>query len=112
MNNLNPLSQMTDESLKAFISKVQADTSPQERLNVEGTAPIALASAAGIVINTEDLNTYLQNLSDVELKGVAGMLWYAQTPACTGTFAISWAAAPMPGCRIYRSCLRAPQPTH
>ena len=68
MNNLNPLSQMTDESLKAFISKVQADTSPQERLNVEGTAPIALASAAGIVINTEDLNTYLQNLSDVELK--------------------------------------------
>ena len=69
MNNLNPLSQMTDESLKAFISKVQADTSPQERLNVEGTAPIALASAAGFVINTEDLNTYRQNLSDVELKG-------------------------------------------
>ena len=68
---------MSEEQLKAFIAKVQADTSLQEQLKAEGADVVAIAKAAGFSITTEDLNTHRQNLTDVELtddelKGVAG----------------------------------------
>ncbi len=63
---------MSEEQLKAFIAKVQADKSLQEQLNAEGAEPVAIAKAAGFSITTEDLNTYRQNLSDAELESVAG----------------------------------------
>ena len=71
---------MSEEQLKAFIAKVQADTSLQEQLKVEGADVVAIAKAAGFSISTEDLNTHRQNLSDDgpknlsddELEGVAG----------------------------------------
>ena len=63
---------MSEKQLKAFIAKVQADTSLQEQLKAEGADPIAIGKATGFSITTEDLKTARQNLSDDELEGVAG----------------------------------------
>ena len=63
---------MSEEQLKAFIAKVQADTSLQEQLKAEGADVVAIAKDAGFTITTEDLDTHRQNLSDDELEGVAG----------------------------------------
>ena len=63
---------MSEEQLKAFIAKVQADTSLQEQLKAEGADVVAIAKAAGFTITTEDLNSHRQNLSEEELEGVAG----------------------------------------
>ena len=62
---------MSEEQLKAFIAKVQADTSLQEQLKAEGADPVAIAKAAGFSITTEDLKEQRQTLSDDELEGVA-----------------------------------------
>ena len=63
---------MSEEQLKAFIAKVQADTSLQEQLKAEGADPVAIAKVAGFAITTDDLAAHRQNLSDEELEGVAG----------------------------------------
>ncbi len=63
---------MSEEQLKAFIAKVQEDSSLQEQLKAEGADPVAIAKAAGFTITTEDLNTNRQTLSDKELESVAG----------------------------------------
>ena len=65
---------MSQEQLKEFIAKVQADTSLQEQLKAEGADVVDIAKAAGFSITTEDLNTHRQNLTvtDDELEGVAG----------------------------------------
>ena len=63
---------MSEEQLKAFIAKVQADPSLLEQLNAEGADPVAIAKAAGFSISTEDLKEHRQTLSDDELEGVAG----------------------------------------
>jgi len=66
---------MSEEQLKAFIAKVQADTSLQEQLKAEGADHVAIAKAAGFAITTEDLKAHRQhrqNLSDEELESVAG----------------------------------------
>ena len=70
---------MSEEQLKAFIAKVQSDTSLQEQLKVEGADVVAIAKAAGFAITTEDLNSYRQNLSDQELEAASGG---ASTPGC------------------------------
>ena len=59
---------MSEEQLKAFIAKVQADTTLQEQLKAEGADPVAIAKDAGFAITTEDLNTHRQDLSDEELE--------------------------------------------
>ena len=63
---------MSEEQLKAFITKVQADTSLQEQLKAEGVDIVAIAKAAGFSITAEDLNTQGKNLSDAELEVAAG----------------------------------------
>ena len=63
---------MSEEQLKAFIAKVQADTSLQEQLKAEGADVVAIAKDAGFSITTEDLNSHRKNLTDAELEGVAG----------------------------------------
>ena len=64
---------MSEEQLKAFIAKVQADTSLQEQLKAEGADVVAIAKAAGFSITAEDLKEHqAQTLSDDELEGVAG----------------------------------------
>ncbi len=49
---------MSEEQLKAFIAKVQADASLQEQLKAEGADVVAIAKAAGFSITTEDLNSH------------------------------------------------------
>ena len=65
---------MSEEQLKAFIAKVQADTSLQEQLNAEGADPIAIAKAAGFIITEAEVKSYSrrERLSDDELESVAG----------------------------------------
>ena len=63
---------MSEEQLKAFIAKVQADTSLQEQLKAEGADPVAIAKSAGFSITTEELKAHRQTLSDDELEGAAG----------------------------------------
>ena len=63
---------MSEEQLKAFLAKVQADNSLQEQLKAEGADPVAIAKAAGFVITKEDLKSHRQTLSEDELEGVAG----------------------------------------
>ncbi len=63
---------MSEEQLKAFIAKVQADSSLQEQLKAEGADPVAIAKSAGFSITTEDLQSHRENLSDDELEDVAG----------------------------------------
>ena len=81
---------MSEEQLKAFIAKVQADPSLQEQLKAEGADVVAIAKAAGFSITTEDLNSHRQNLTDDELEGVAGgggpcLGTGACQPPCFGT---------------------------
>ncbi|CAE20420.1 hypothetical [Prochlorococcus marinus str. MIT 9313] len=68
---------MSEEQLKAFIAKVQADPSLQEQLKAEGADVVSIAKAAGFSITTEDLNSHITtklNLSEEELEGVAGAM--------------------------------------
>ena len=67
---------MSEEQLKAFIAKVQGDTSLQEKLKAASDADevVAIAKAAGFVISAEDIQSMQSatELSDDELEGVAG----------------------------------------
>ena len=63
---------MSEEQLKAFLAKAQADTSLQEQLKVEGADPVAIAKAAGFTIKPQDLYLAASKLSDEELEAVAG----------------------------------------
>ncbi len=72
---------MSEEQLKAFLAKVQADKSLREQFNAEGADAVAIAMAAGFSITTEDLNAHRQSLSDDALEGVAG-------GGCTGTWSV------------------------
>ena len=64
---------MSEEQLKAFIAKVQADTSLQEQLKAEGADPVAIAKAAGFIITEAEVNaSKRRDLSDAELDSVAG----------------------------------------
>ena len=63
---------MSEEQLKAFIAKVQADPSLQEQLKAEGADVVAIAKEAGFKISAEDLKNTKVELSEEELEGVAG----------------------------------------
>ena len=65
---------MSEEQLKAFIEKVKADTSLQEKLKaaVDADAVAAIAKEAGFSVSIDDLKNAQSELSDEELEGVAG----------------------------------------
>ena len=65
---------MSEEQLKAFLEKVQGDTSLQEKLKAAGdaNAVAAIAKEAGFSISADDLTKVQSELSDEELEGVAG----------------------------------------
>ena len=71
---------MSEEQLKAFIAKVQADPSLQEQLKAENADPIAIAKAAGFTIKQQDLHRGVSELSDEELESVAGGKWKPNSP--------------------------------
>ncbi|CAE21007.1 possible UBA/TS-N domain [Prochlorococcus marinus str. MIT 9313] len=63
---------MSEEQLKAFIAKVQGDSSLQEQLKAEGADVVAIAKAAGFTIKQQDLNAAASELSDEELEAASG----------------------------------------
>ena len=65
---------MSEEQLKAFIEKVKADTSLQEKLKAAADANTvaAIAKEAGFSISSDDLKNAQSEISDEELEGVAG----------------------------------------
>ena len=66
---------MSEEQLKAFLEKVKADTSLQEKLKAaaDSHAVLAIAKEAGFSISVDDWkNAQVTELSDEELEGVAG----------------------------------------
>ncbi len=65
---------MSEEQLKAFLEKVKADTSLQEKLKAAGDsdAVLAIAKEAGFMISADDLTKAQSELSEEELEGVAG----------------------------------------
>ena len=63
---------MSEEQLKAFIAKVQGDTSLQEQLKAEGADVVAIAKAAGFTIKQQDLHAAASELSDEDLEAASG----------------------------------------
>ena len=65
---------MSEEQLKAFLEKVKADTSLQEKLKAaaDADAVTAIAKEAGFNVSADDLTKAQSELSDEELEGVAG----------------------------------------
>lgn len=73
---------MSEEQLKAFIKKVQGDTSLQEKLRAaaDSDAVLAIAKEAGFSIAADDLKKAQLEVSEQELEDVAGgaddcMVW-------------------------------------
>ena len=66
---------MSEEQLKAFLEKVKADTSLQEKLKAAASpeAAIEIAKAEGFLISAEDIQSMQsESVNDEELEGVAG----------------------------------------
>ena len=65
---------MSEEQLKAFLEKVQVDTSLQEKLKAaaDANAVVEIAKEAGFTISADDLTKAVSEISDEELEGVAG----------------------------------------
>ena len=65
---------MSEEQLKAFLEKVQSDTSLQEKLKAaaDSDAVLAIAKEEGFSISIDDIKAQQSELSDEELEGVAG----------------------------------------
>ena len=63
---------MSEEQAKAFIVKVQVDSTLLEQLKAECADISEIANAVGFSIMTEQLNSYCQNLSDEELQNIIG----------------------------------------
>ena len=68
---------MSEEQLKAFIEKVKADTSLQEKLKAAASpeAALEIAKDAGFSITAEDIQSMQSTageVSDKELEGSAG----------------------------------------
>ena len=79
---------MSEEQLKAFLEKVKADTSLQEKLKAaaDADAVAAIAKEAGFSISADDLTKAQSEISEEELESVAGgfvpSLLPFQTPQC------------------------------
>ena len=65
---------MSEEQLKAFLEKVKADTSLQEKLKAapDSDAVLAIAKEAGFSISSDDLIKAQSKVSDEELEAAAG----------------------------------------
>ena len=65
---------MSEEQLKAFLEKVKADTSLQEKLKAaaDSDAVLAIAKEAGFSISADDLKKAQSELSEEEIESIAG----------------------------------------
>ena len=67
---------MSEEQLRAFLEAVKADAGLQEKLKAatDADAVVAIAKEAGFTISADNLKQAQVEVSDEELKGVAGGL--------------------------------------
>ena len=65
---------MSEEQLKAFLEKVKADTSLQEKLKAaaDDNAVVAIAKESGFSISADDLMKAEADLSEEELESASG----------------------------------------
>ena len=65
---------MSEEQLKAFLEKVKADTSLQEKLKsvTDADAVVEIAKASGFTISADDVTKAQEEVSDAELEEAAG----------------------------------------
>ena len=65
---------MSEEQLKAFLEKVQGDTSLQEKLKAASDAndASAIAKEAGFSISADDFKNASSEISDRELEAATG----------------------------------------
>ena len=65
---------MSEEQLKAFLEKVKADTSLQEKLNGDADADtvMEIAKEAGFTISAYDLKNAQSEIEDADLEEAAG----------------------------------------
>ncbi|QNI53376.1 nif11-like leader peptide domain protein [Synechococcus sp. BIOS-E4-1] len=65
---------MSEEQLKAFLEKVKADTSLQEKLKAaaDSDAVLAIAKEAGFSISADDLKNAQSKVSEEELENASG----------------------------------------
>ncbi len=65
---------MSEEQLKAFLEKLKADTSLQDKFKAAADANTvaAIAEEAGFSISADDLRNAQDNISEEELEGVSG----------------------------------------
>ena len=78
---------MSEEQLKAFLEKVKADTSLQEKLKAAADvdAVLAIAKEEGFMFSAVDLTKVQPQLSEKELEGVSGgVLRYGHNEAMGG----------------------------
>jgi predicted ribosomally synthesized peptide with nif11-like leader len=88
---------MSEEQLNAFLEKVKADTSLQEKLKTAASpgAAIGIAKAAGFSITSDDIQSMQSatvELSDEELEAAAGGRWRI------GTIVPGWSQNQCQGC--------------
>ena len=86
---------MSEEQLKAFLEKVKADTSLQEKLKAasDADAVVSIAKEEGFSISVDDLKNAQSELSDEELEGVAGGVVVSAALTIAATVGIVTAAA-------------------
>ena len=67
---------MSEEQLKAFLEKVKADISLQEKLKTaaDNGAVAAIAKEAGFSISADDITKAQSEISDKELEAASGGL--------------------------------------
>jgi len=94
---------MSEEQLKAFLEKVKADTSLQEKLKAAADSEevAAIAKDAGFMVATDDLIKAQSELSEQDLEGVAG------GNSINNTCNTLWCGCPRntrndPGCNVTR----------
>ena len=94
---------MSKEQLKAFLEKLKADTSLQEKLKAaaDAEAVLAIAKEAGFIVSSDDLFKAQSELSAQDLEGVAG------GSSINNTCNTLWCGCPRntrtdPGCNITR----------
>ena len=73
---------MSEEQLKAFLEKVKADTSLQEKLKAaaDNDAVVSIAKEADFSITIDDLKKAQSEISEEEWEGVAGGRGFSYLP--------------------------------
>ena len=75
---------MSEEQFKAFLEKVQSDTSLQVKLKAaaDANAVVSIAKEAGFSISADDLKNAQSEISEEELESVAGGFTYVSYLWC------------------------------